>query len=79
MPALAIRGRVDYVVSEEDKLLIAESLGANEVSTDVLYLDHYWREATDFETVYRGLRSEERPLISNEIYSAIVNWLTTTG
>ena len=81
VPTLVIWGRGDYVASEEDQQLIAELLGANEVAVDIQYLDvdHYWREAKDFESAYRGLRSGERPPISNEVYSAIVNWLTTTG
>ena len=81
VPTLVIWGRGDYVASEEDQQLIVEMLSSNEVPVDIQYLDvdHYWREAVDFATAYQGLRSQERPPISDEVYAAIIEWLVTTG
>lgn len=81
VPTLVVWGRGDYVASEEDQQLIVEMLGSNEVPVDIQYLDvdHYWREAADFATAYQGLRSQERPPISDEVYAAIIEWLVTTG
>lgn len=81
VPTLVLWGRGDYVASEADQQLIVDVLAANEVEVELQYLDvdHYWREAGDFETAYQGLRSGERPPISDEVYSVIIEWLTTTG
>ncbi len=81
VPTLVLWGRGDYVASEEDQQLIVDVLDANEVDVELQYLntDHYWREASDFETAYRGLRSGQRAPISDEVYAAIIEWLTATG
>lgn len=80
-PTLVLWGRGDYVASESDQLLIYNTLRKNEVDVDIRYLevDHYWREAADFETSYRGLRVGDRAEISESVYTTILEWLEQTG
>ena len=80
-PTLIMWGRGDYIASEADQLLIFDALRGNEVDVQFEYLDvdHYWRESTDFQTSYAGLRSGDRAGLSDTVYATIIDWLTKTG
>ncbi len=81
VPSLLIWGRGDYIASEEDQRLIYEVLRSNEVDVELEYLDvdHYWREAADFETAWSNLRNRTQAPINDEVYSSIIDWLSARG
>lgn len=81
VPSLLIWGRGDYIASEEDQRLIYDMLRGNEVDVELKYLDvdHYWREAADFESAWSNLRNRTQAPINEEVYSSIIEWLSVRG
>lgn len=79
VPTLVLWGRGDYIATEEDQRLIARQLQRNDVEVEIKYLDtdHYWRQASNFETSYKNLRENTPAPLQETVYQTIVEWLMT--